>query len=152
MIVKQLEFHDLDDAYIIEASSFTDPWSESLWVGFLPLSYGVFEAGQLLGYAQCSRVLDEAELLRMAVLPSHRAQGVGVQLLQAVCAKLATCGVAKLMLEVRQSNLAAIALYRSCGFVIEGQRQNYYEVEGSAQGESALLMSKSLTRDLESVQ
>jgi len=68
----------------------------------------------------------EAELLRIAVDPAHRGEGLGRRLLEACQQDLATEGVERLFLEVRVSNHGAIQLYRTCGWKPCGQRPGYY--------------------------
>jgi ribosomal-protein-alanine N-acetyltransferase len=97
-------------------------------------------AEELAGFAACSLVLDQATLLNLAVAPSSRRLGVARALLRQTASSLAACGVNRLLLEVRESNVAAQALYRSEGFARDGQRSNYYPGNGGPR-ETAVLMS-----------
>lgn len=78
-----------------------------------------------VGFALCRGILDEAELLLLAVAPAARRRGVGGALLRAVIAEARGRGMAKLHLEVRAGN-AAIALYAAAGFAKGGERRHYY--------------------------
>lgn len=100
--------------------------------------------GQLAGFAACSRVLDEATLLALAVDPGHRRRGVGGALLGKTLGALAGAGLRRCLLEVRASNTAAIALYRHQGFLEDGRRRGYYPARGTLGSEDAVLMSRSL--------
>jgi ribosomal-protein-alanine N-acetyltransferase len=82
----------------------------------------------------CVPAAGEAELLRIAVDPAHRGQGLGRTLLEACQLDLAAAGMVDLFLEVRAANAAAIQLYRSCGWQRCGLRPGYYP-----DGEDALL-------------
>ena len=82
----------------------------------------------------CVPAAGEAELLRMAVDPAHRGQGLGRTLLEACQRELAVAGMGNLFLEVRAANAEAIQLYRSCGWERCGLRAGYYP-----DGEDALL-------------
>jgi ribosomal-protein-alanine N-acetyltransferase len=84
---------------------------------------------ELAGFALYRVVAGEGELLNLAVHPAARRSGVGRALLQEMM-QLADLW----HLEVRESNIAAISLYRSIGFVQAGRRASYY-----ADGEAALL-------------
>jgi ribosomal protein S18 acetylase RimI-like enzyme len=64
----------------------------------------------------------EREILNLAVAPNYRGMGVATALLKHELSLDATH-----FLEVRESNLAAQALYRKCGFVEAGRRLGYYE-------------------------
>lgn len=81
-----------------------------------------------VAFARWSRVpaAGEAELLRIAVDPAHRGQGLGQVLLEACQRQLAGEGLIHLFLEVRPSNAAAIRLYRACGWEPCGRRPGYY--------------------------
>ena len=81
----------------------------------------------------------EAELLRIAVDPAHRGQGLGGLLLAACQAALAEEGLVQLFLEVRATNAAAIRLYGACGWVRCGLRPGYYP-----DGEDAVLFQRRL--------
>ncbi|PWF32529.1 ribosomal-protein-alanine N-acetyltransferase, partial [Yersinia pestis] len=70
-------------------------------------------------------VLDEANLLLMAIDPAQQGQGLGYQLLEASVAMLKNNPV-QIFLEVRESNLAAIKLYEKSGFHQIDLRKNYY--------------------------
>jgi ribosomal protein S18 acetylase RimI-like enzyme len=83
----------------------------------------------------CVPAAGEAELLRIAVDPAHRGQGLGQRLLEACQGALAARGMAHLFLEVRASNAAAIRLYGACGWRRCGLRPGYYP-----DGEDALLL------------
>jgi ribosomal-protein-alanine N-acetyltransferase len=94
------------------------------------------------GYLAYSQVLDEASIEDVVVDPQCQGTGLGRQLLQASFEDMKRRGAAICLLEVRASNAAAIALYRSCGFQLDGERRNYYPAEHGR--ENALLMSRQL--------
>lgn len=94
------------------------------------------------GYLCYSQVLDEASIQDVAVDPQLQGAGLGKRLMEASLADMRTRGAAICLLEVRASNAAAIALYRSCGFQLDGERKNYYPAEHGR--EDALLMSRQL--------
>ena len=105
-----------------------DPWSEELFRDALRSPHTVLllaegENGEVLGYAVLSAVLDAGSLDNIAVAPHFRRQGVADALLSA----LIECGrtsLSVLSLEVRASNLPAIARYEKHGFVPGGRREN----------------------------
>lgn len=84
-------------------------------------------------------VVGEAELLRIAVAPSARRQGLGRRLLEANQASLTALGCDTLHLEVRVSNAPARALYEALGWRVVGQRRGYYR-----DGEDAALYRREL--------
>ncbi len=80
----------------------------------------------VFAFAIASLLPPQAELEVIAVDPENRRLGVGRQLFDALAAELRTLGVSEIRLEVRVSNLAAIAFYRSVGFAQTGLRRRYY--------------------------
>jgi [ribosomal protein S18]-alanine N-acetyltransferase len=78
-----------------------------------------------LGFALFRHVLDEAELLLIAVRPNRQRSGVGAQLMSSVVEKLKGAGVTSIHLEMRIDN-PAFAFYRQLGFDQIGQRREYY--------------------------
>lgn len=125
-----------------------DPWSEELLRAALECPDTAFlaaekEDGAVLGYAVLSAVLDEGNLDNIAVAPHCRRQGVADALLSALI-DLGRTRLSVLLLEVRASNLPAIALYERHGFVLVGRRRNYYE----SPREDALLMTLHFTENV----
>ena len=99
----------------------------------------LFEDG-VAGFASF-RVIDyEAELLNLAVRPERRRRGLGTELLRAVTHEVTRMGATRLFLEVRESNTAAINLYRRFGFEQQYRRAGYYRNPP----EDALAMARQL--------
>jgi ribosomal-protein-alanine N-acetyltransferase len=92
--------------------------------------------GRLVGSLTFWDVVGEGEIANVAVHPDFWRQGIGRRLVQAALTQAAELGQKRVMLEVRQSNLAAQALYFSFGFMEDGRRPKYY-----VNGEDAILMS-----------
>ena len=144
-----MELKRMTDAHVsqvaeIEKLCFSDPWSEnsiaselnnrlSLWLVAL-------DGDTVAGYVGSQSVLDEADMMNVAVHPDYRRQGIGRDLVLALADALKEKGIRGLMLEVRQSNAPAIALYESLGFCQVGLRPNYYRNPK----ENALIMRKEL--------
>jgi ribosomal-protein-alanine N-acetyltransferase len=121
---------DLDSVAAIEREVFTDPWSSRAFGDLLGLDhvrgFVVEQGSAIVGYAVCSQAADEGEILNFATAPIARRKGVGRALLAAVLQWLGEHGAAKVFLDVRRSNEAAIALYAAAGFAPLGVRPNYY--------------------------
>jgi ribosomal-protein-alanine acetyltransferase len=99
-------------------------------------------APAVLGFAEVRQVLDEAEVLALAIAPAWQGQGLGRLLLQQVLAQLRAQGCLRCLLEVRRSNLRAQRLYLQAGFVQDGLRKAYYAPQlPGAIAEDALLYS-----------
>lgn len=138
---------DLKAIVEIEQAASPGPWSLSQFVSAsVRNANGTFvvesDGGELLGFAVYQQVLDEATLMNIAVKPTAQGGGLGARLLDAVMTRVADQGARRLLLEVRESNAPALALYRRFGFVDDGRRRDYYP---SADGrEDAVLMSLDL--------
>jgi len=124
---------DLDEVMATMQAAF-DPlfgeaWTRSQCAGILGLG-GVWLRlarcdGKAAGFALSRVVLDEAELLLLAVQPAQRRFGVGRALLAAVADEARIRGAARLHLEMRDGNPAA-HLYGAAGFHEVGRRKRYY--------------------------
>lgn len=114
----------------LEAQCFSDPWSEKSIASELenPLSLWLVaeENGQVCGYVGSQTVLDESDMMNVAVDPGFRRQGIAQALIETLIAELAKMGSRCLRLEVRVSNENARALYERMGFQQLGLRKNYY--------------------------
>lgn len=114
----------------LEQASFSDPWSEKSLQAYLSEPHGLVLLARLeekiCGYLVSSLLLEEGELLRIATLPSFRKKGVGRALLTAFKKEAEKGGAKTLFLEVRKGNSAARCLYESEGFLLLGERKNYY--------------------------
>ncbi len=83
-------------------------------------------ASEIIGFADFSVVLDEAELIKIVVSYKYRRMGVGKKLITYAMQTLKNSGVCKVFLEVREDNLPAIDMYNKCGFIKYGNREKYY--------------------------
>ncbi|RLQ21693.1 ribosomal-protein-alanine N-acetyltransferase [Seongchinamella sediminis] len=125
------------------------PWSEQALQPYFHPSPGgthcalILEvATEIAGFLVYTRLLDEASLDNIAIAPECQGKGWGQVLLTAGLGQMAARGLVRCLLEVRESNIAARALYQNNGFEVDGIRPRYYK---TAQGrEDALLMSRRL--------
>lgn len=130
--VRPMEPADLPEVLAIEQEAFSVPWSEETFRSLLdrePWVLMVLERapGVVAGYAVLGCVMDQGELANIAIREVDRGGGWGSVLLDGVLAEADRRGILQLYLEVRRSNEAAAALYRSRGFQEIGIRRNYYE-------------------------
>lgn len=126
----------------IEKACFSKPWSEDGIREELTndsARFFVFKKnGEIAGYMGMHIVLDECYIANVAVLPSHRRQGIGEKLVSNGINVAKNEGCAFITLEVRLSNASAVALYEKSGFEKVGERKNFY----SDPTENALIMTK----------
>ena len=81
----------------------------------------------MCGYAGMHHIVGECYITNVAVLPAYRKKGIARKLLQQLLDEARQQGIYSIYLEVRDSNAAAITLYKHAGFKEVGKRKNYYE-------------------------
>lgn len=111
----------------IHAAAFTDPrpWSAPE-IAVLLAGPGVFVVAEPQGFAMGRVILDEAEVLTIAVAPEAQGQGIGTRLMGGFAAEAVTRGAVRGYLEVSAHNRAARAVYARAGWVECGRRKGYY--------------------------
>ena len=126
----------------LEKECFSDPWGEMAVRGQLCAAHCFSliaeRDGAPVGYLFMSMLPPDGDINRIAVSPAARRAGVGDALLLTGLAAAESADVEKIFLDVRESNLPAIALYRKHGFAETGRRKDYYR----APRENAVLMER----------
>ena len=144
MIIREMNVNDVPAIAELERVCFSDPWSENSISSELnnPLSYWLVaeDNGVIAGYVGSQSVLDAADMMNIAVSSDYRRQGIGQALIEGLVAHLQQKNVIALLLEVRVSNIPAIALYEKLGFEQVGRRRGYYHNPR----EDALILRKEL--------
>jgi len=139
---------DINDVLDIERRSNPHPWRREHFENALKCGHLCIiaqEAHSVVGFAIARALVDDAELLLIAVSPECRRSGIATALVNELAARLTAISKSPLHLEVRASNEGAIAFYAARGFVRSGLRKNYYPngVLGQ-QREDAVLMQRHL--------
>ncbi len=143
---------DLEPILAIEQNSFQWPWGRISFEGELnsrnACSYVVKSAegdtcGQVMAYAFLRLAADELQILKIAVRPAWRGQGIATWLLERCFTISAGQGAKSAHLEVRPSNIPAVEFYQKLGFQVIGRQPEYY----ADSKEDALLMMKVLNRE-----
>ena len=114
----------------LETICFSDPWSENSIASELDNKLAFWlvatESDRVAGYIGSQTVMDETDMMNVAVHPDFRRQGIAEALVNALVENLQKMGSHSLTLEVRASNVPAISLYEKLGFSEIGRRKNYY--------------------------
>ena len=139
MEIKNFSTEYINGVAEIERACFSNPWDEAALKVELNNDcshlYVAVDGGRVIGYAVVYCVCGEADIARIAVLDAYRRKGIATKLLlKSFEDNKAEC----VFLDVRESNTAAIKLYRSLGFEEIGIRRNYY----SDPTENAVLMKR----------
>ena len=140
---------DLDAELLasLYAECFDTPWSAEDFRQLLAMpgasAVMAVEQGEPVAFALFRQAADEAEIITIGTRPLARQRGLGKRIIDRQLADLTSRGVKSAFLEVAKSNMAAQALYRSCGFREAGLRRGYYE-RASGQREDAIVMRRDL--------
>lgn len=126
----------------IERRAYPFPWTEGIFRDCLKIGYSAWVVtsprGDVMAYALMSMAVGEAHVLNLCVEPAYHQQGLGRFLLTHLLRLARSAGMEIMLLEVRKSNAAAIALYLGMGFRKLGVRKGYYPAHQGS--EDALLL------------
>lgn len=120
---------DIDELLAIEESLYTFPWSRANFADSIASGYSVCgcrAAGELIGYFVLLLAVGEAHLLNIGVAEEWQGMGEGGELRRQALRLAQRAGALSVLLEVRPSNVRALALYARFGFEQIGQRRGYY--------------------------
>lgn len=150
-MIRLMQAADVAAVAKIEKSVQSHPWTLKQFEDAVTAyqSTVIEQQGQVLGFCILQPVLDEANLLLMAIDPAQQGQGLGYQLLDASVDMLKNNPV-QIFLEVRETNIAAIKLYEKSGFHQIDLRKNYYPGSNGTR-EHAIIMVKACTDDFASL-
>lgn len=121
--------------------NFDDGWTEKMLLS----AFGTGRFNAICGYVDgCAVGIitfsfsgDTADIEDLVVKKEERKKGYGLNLLNIATDKIFNSGINRVMLEVREGNVPAIALYKKAGFNVISVRKKYY-----SDGENALVMLK----------
>jgi len=137
--MRAMTLEDVDAVLAIEQEVQSYPWTRGNFMDALSNTYvcrvdseelvaGHPEDGSAIrGYVVLMPVLDEAELLNIGVAAPQQRKGLGRTMLNEILSLARAKNLRRVFLEVRASNVAALALYRSIGFSGIGVRYGYYQ-------------------------
>ncbi|WP_460837634.1 ribosomal protein S18-alanine N-acetyltransferase [Noviherbaspirillum agri] len=138
-----MQVNDLPEVMNIENSVYPHPWTRG---NFLDSLYSGYQAwtvretsGALAGYFLLMLAVDEAHLLNISVRRDLHGHGVGRLQLDRIVAIAKENGMSSVLLEVRPSNIRALAVYQRYGFMQIGVRKGYYPAVGNTR-EDAIVM------------
>ena len=146
-MIRLMQIADVDAVTQIENLVQSHPWTKKQFIESVTSYQSTVyeEDGQVVGFCILQPVLDEANLLLMAVHPSKQGKGIGFKLLDYSLNELKNNPI-QIFLEVRESNLSAIVLYEKSGFHQIDLRKNYYPKNDGTK-EHAVIMVKSCGDD-----
>jgi ribosomal-protein-alanine N-acetyltransferase len=130
---------DLPAVRAVDAEAFgAEAWTAAAWQrewdggpAMRHLTVAVVE-GRVVGFGVLSTVADVADLHRVGVVPGCRRRGLGIALVESLIAEARRRGCVRMLLEVEDSNKAAVALYDRLDFVEIARRDAYYGTDRDA--------------------
>ena len=143
--LRPLNADDLDAVMLIEQRAYQFPWTRSIFRDCLRVGYNCWcyeSAGVIEGYGVLSVAAGESHLLNLTVRPEAQRRGIGSKMMCHFLQLARRHNADLVLLEVRPSNHAAVALYLKCGFNEIGVRRGYYPTERGR--EDALIFARSL--------
>jgi ribosomal-protein-alanine N-acetyltransferase len=141
---------DVETVTALERISHVAPWTEANFRDALAAGYGMqvgVVGGTIVAYGVLLFAPGEAQLLNLTVAPEARRLGIGRALLWRFLTAARDGGAAQCFLEVRVSNVPAIALYEREGFLPVARRVGYYPAAGEGPREDAIVMRRALVRN-----
>jgi ribosomal-protein-alanine N-acetyltransferase len=131
--IRRMKEEDLPAVLSIEALCFSNPWGDSTFRGEIqntsvsfPLVVVRRPGDEVVAYIIFWQIRDDVQVNNVAVHPDFRGLGLGETIMRYAIARVRDAGATFMTLEVRQSNMPAMTLYRKLGFEIMGTRKNYY--------------------------
>lgn len=146
-LIRRAVAYDAEQIHEIETQCFSDPWStksiledicenqQAYYLVAAEGGNGLEDSQKILGYVGVWKIVDEGHITNVATAMEVRRQHIGSQLIESLISDLASQGIEKITLEVRESNEPAIGLYEKYGFEKIGLRKGYYH-----NGENAIIM------------
>ena len=144
MRVRRMTVSDLPSVLKIENQNYQFPWGEDIFKDCFDANYNLHvceEMDRVLGYCIVAMGVGEAHILNISVDPAEQGQGIGRKLMEHLIEN-ARGKAETIFLEVRPSNIGAIALYKNIGFNEIGIRKGYYPAENGR--EDALMLAMAL--------
>lgn len=143
--MRRMTGKDLSTVLTIENTNYDFPWSEGVFKDCFKAGYSCWvceDVDRILGYSILSIAVGEAHILNISVEPEEQGQGIGRKMLMHLIDVARWYKTETVFLEVRPSNLGAIALYEKMGFNEIGIRKDYYPAQEGR--EDALMLALEL--------
>ena len=129
--IRWLIRRDMPEVLAIESESFEFPWTEEDFTRCLRQRNCIGMAAELddeiVGFMIYELYKARLHLLNFAVSEPQRRRGVGRQMIEKLVGKLSSQRRTRIMLEVRETNLAAQLFFRSCGFRAVSVLRSFYD-------------------------
>ncbi|NLY18684.1 MAG: ribosomal protein S18-alanine N-acetyltransferase [Clostridiaceae bacterium] len=140
IVIRKMQPCDIEGILKVEERSFATPWSFKMFMDEVnnpcAVYYVALSEDEIVAYAGVWFIMDEGHITNIAVDPDFRHRKIATGLLNKIFEESRERNIRGLTLEVRESNISAVLLYKKFGFTVEGKRKGYY----SDTNEDALIM------------
>ena len=149
IIIRKMQQADVENVMAIEQEVVDFPWNYSIFSDCIKVGYGCWvleDEAELLGYGLLSVAAAEGHILNLVIKSDRQHQGLGRRLLIHLVEQAKKLKAVSVYLEVRRTNEIAYNLYIKTGFIMIGERKDYYPaIDGR---EDALILELSFHPDL----
>lgn len=138
---------DLTHVIAVEKKAYTHPWTLGIFRDCLRVGYKCWVVeldNKIIGYGVVMIAAGESHILNLCIHPEYQGNGYGRVLLHFLIEQAQKAASDMVLLEVRESNKTAIALYESSGFHELGVRRDYYPADVGR--ENAIILAKYLDK------
>lgn len=145
LVIRTMHLDDLKHVIGVEKEAYTHPWTLGIFRDCLRVGYKCWVVeldNKVIGYGVVLVGANEAHILNICIHPQYQTRGLGRALLYFLIEQCQKIGSDMVLLEVRESNKGAIALYLSVGFHELGVRRDYYPADEGR--ENAVILAKYL--------
>lgn len=148
--IESCKLSDVRELLAIEKQCHEFPWTQDNFVtsfasGYVARKLLVKRSPVAFYVLHTLPKIQEATLMDICVHPQYQGKGIGRLLMQDIYSTLKKMDISTIFLEVRASNVTAIALYEKCGFTATGVRKDYYPAKKGR--EDAVLMMQEIVID-----
>lgn len=143
---RAMRLADLPVVMDIEQRAYEFCWTEGIFRDCLTVGYRchvILLDGMIAGYGVMSAAAGESHILNLCIDPHLRRRGLGRALLAYLLEDAGAAGAKTILLEVRESNAAGIALYEQLGFKRIGMRRGYYPAKCGR--EDAIMLEREIS-------
>ncbi|HEV2523959.1 MAG TPA: ribosomal protein S18-alanine N-acetyltransferase [Gammaproteobacteria bacterium] len=147
IIIRKMQQADVESVMAIELDIVDFPWTYGIFSDCIKVGYGCWvleDVEEVVGYGLLSVAAAEGHILNLVIKLDRQHQGLGRRLLMHLIEQAKTLKATSVYLEVRRSNEIAYDLYMKTGFIVIGERKDYYPALESR--EDALVLELSFKK------
>ena len=142
IIIEEMNLSHLDSISNILETDFDDFWNYNIFKNELENKNSKYLIAkidnEIVGFVGITIILDTADITNIVVKKNYRSKGISKILLENIITLAKSNNCSKINLEVNETNIIAINLYKKYDFKQVGMRKNYYK------NQNGLLFTKNI--------